>query len=278
VRFLETYRDEPFFVVASFLKPHNPFTPPAEYAALYRPEEMPLPEAFGPDDRHLPPQLSAHRAPGAGTPEGEAWARRFLAAYYGNVTHMDACAGRILDALEGLGLAQDTLVLYTTDHGEMGYEHGLRGKFNFFEASARLPLLVRLPGVVPAGAATRALVDQADFVPTLLELCAVPPAPRSRPLDGTSFAPALADPAHPGKAFAFGEFALGGGRPFYMRRGQRWKYVLYTAGGEALCDPEVDPYERTNLALDPAYGPVLAGEREALLAFLREQGATVPPA
>ena len=65
---------------------------------------------------------------------------------------MDACAGRILEALEALGLAQNTLVLYTTDHGEMGYEHGLRGKFNFFEASARLPLLARLPGVIPAGA------------------------------------------------------------------------------------------------------------------------------
>ena len=68
---------------------------------------------------------------------------------------MDACAGRILEALEALGLAQDTLVLYTTDHGEMGYEHGLRGKFNFFEASARLPLLARLPGVIPAGAASQ---------------------------------------------------------------------------------------------------------------------------
>ncbi|HEX2514840.1 MAG TPA: sulfatase-like hydrolase/transferase, partial [Chloroflexota bacterium] len=101
VRFLETYRDEPFFAVASFLKPHNPFAPPAEYAALYRPEEMPLPEASvpgapcpGTEGQDLPPQLRSHRAPGAGTPEGAAWARRFLAAYYGNVTHMDACAGR----------------------------------------------------------------------------------------------------------------------------------------------------------------------------------------
>ena len=82
VRFLETYRDEPFFVVASFLKPHNPFAPPAEYAALYRPEEMPLPEASvpgapvpgasgtGTEGQDLPPQLRSHRAPGAGTPEG----------------------------------------------------------------------------------------------------------------------------------------------------------------------------------------------------------------
>jgi len=276
IRFLETYRDEPLFVVASFLKPHNPFAPPAEYAALYRAAEMPLPAGPRPDPAGLPPQVAAHAAPGAGTPAGDAWARRFLAAYYGNVTHLDACVGRILDALERLGLAEHTLVLYTTDHGEMGYEHGLRGKFNFFEASARLPLLARLPGAVPAGAATAALVDQADFVPTLLDVCDVAPAAGSRPLDGASFAPVLADPAHSGKAAAFGEFALQAGRPFYMRRTDRWKYVLYTAGGEALYDPETDPAERANLALDPAHGPVVAAEREALLAYLRAQGLPLP--
>jgi choline-sulfatase len=276
IRFLETYRDEPLFVVASFLKPHNPFAPPAEYAALYRPEEMPLPAWSDPGPDALPPQVRAHAVPGAGAPAGEAWGRRFLAAYYGNVTHMDACAGRILDALERLGLAEETLVLYTTDHGEMGYEHGLRGKFNFFEASARLPLLARLPGVTPAGGTTAALVDQADFVPTLLEVCGVAPATRSRSLDGTSFAPVLADPARPGKTVAFGEFALHTGRPFYMRRTDRWKYVLYTAGGEALYEPGADPYEQTNLAPDPAYGDVVAAERGALLAYLRAEGAPLP--
>ena len=263
VRFLETYRDEPFFVVASFLKPHNPFAPPAEYAALYRPEEMPLPArplrgarpgASGPDG-HLPPQLQGHRAPGAGTAEGEAWARRFLAAYYGNVTHMDACAGRILEALEALGLAQNTLVLYTTDHGEMGYEHGLRGKFNFFEALGPPAPPGPPPGVIPAGARPTPWSTRRTSCPPCWSSAPCPRATRSRPLDGTSFAPALGDPARPGKGVAFGEFALGSGRPFYMRRGERWKYVLYTAGGEALYDPGADPYELT----EPGPRPRLRG-------------------
>ncbi len=285
IRFLEGYRDEPLFVVASFLKPHNPFAPPAEYAAMYRPEDMPLPPWTPQHLTRVPAQARAWAVPGAGTPEGDAWARRFLAAYYGNVTHMDACVGRILDALERLDLAADTLVLYTTDHGEMGYEHGLRGKFNFFEPSGRIPLLARLPGRIPAGARTPALVDQADFVPTLLEGCGVTPAPGSRALDGTSFAPALADPASEGKAFAFGEFALPR-RPFFMRRETRWKYVRYTAAGgategdagpdEELYEPEVDPGELTNLALEPAYAGILVEQRARLSSFLEQQGQAPP--
>jgi arylsulfatase A-like enzyme len=198
---------------------------------------------------------------------------------------MDACAGRILDALDELGLAERTLVLYTTDHGEMLYEHGLRGKFNFFEPSARIPLVARLPGRIPAGAATRALVDQADFVPTLLDVAGIEPAARSYPLDGESFAGTLADPSAPGKAFAFGEYALQSGRPFYMRREDRWKYVYYTAGelpgasgpAEELYDPEADPGEVRNLAADPAYAQTVVDQRSKLLGYLQAQGAPTAP-
>jgi choline-sulfatase len=224
----------------------------------------------------VPAQARQRVAPGAGTVEGEEWAKKFLAAYYGNVTHMDACVGRLLDALEELGLAEKTLVIYTTDHGEMLYEHGLRGKFNFFEPSARNPLIVRWPGVTPPGARTRALTDQADFVPTLLEACRVDSAPRSHAVDGRSFVDALREPASGGKEFAFGEYALQSERPFYMRRSERWKYIYYTAGGEELYEPEGDPGELRNLAVEPEHAAVVAEERERLLAYLREQGARLP--
>jgi choline-sulfatase len=285
IRFLRTYRDEPFFVVTSFLKPHNPFAPPAEYAALYRPEDMPVP-AWTPEQlAHVPAQARHRTVPAAGTPEGDDWVRRFLALYYGNVTHMDACAGRVLDALDELGLAENTLVLYTTDHGEMLGEHGLRGKFNFFEPSANIPLIARLPGRVPAGGTSHALIDQGDFVPTLIDVCGLDPAPRSQPLDGASIAPALVDPAAPGKPFAFGEYSLGNGRPFYMRRTARWKYVYYTAGrtgaadrpepAEELYDLDADPGELRNLAADPACAAVCAAERDQLLRYVRAQGAPI---
>jgi choline-sulfatase len=288
IRFLETYRDEPFFVTASFLKPHNPFSPPAEYGAMYRPEEMPLPDWSPTQLEGLPPQLRSHRYPGAGTPEGDAWLGRFIAAYYGNVSHMDACAGRILDALDRLGLADNTLVVYTTDHGEMLGEHGMRGKFCFFDGSARLPLIARLPGHIPAGTRSSALVDQADYVPTFRDAAGFAPAARSQPFDGRSFAPVLSEPSLPGKAFAFGEFALPQ-RPFYMRRDERWKYVYYTdttAGrgpavtgattpAEELYDSVTDPGEFTNLAADPTRNDVVAEQRAELFAFLERQGVAV---
>jgi len=122
-------------------------------------------------------------------------------------------------------------------------------------------------------------------VPTLLDLADVEPAPRSRPLDGQSFAPVLQDPLAPGKPFAFGEYALNSGRPFYMRRDDRWKYVWYTAGqlpdaagpSEELYDPDADPGELHNLATDPAHADVLAEQRRLLLNFLRQQGAPTEP-
>jgi choline-sulfatase len=291
IRFLRAYKDEPFFVTTSFLKPHNPFVPPAEYAAMYRPEDMPTVTWPADHLERVPEQARRWSYPGAGTPAGERWQQRYRAAYFGNVTHMDACAGRILDALEELGLAEHTLVVYTTDHGDMQNEHGLRGKFNFFEPSARLPLIARLPGRLPAGQRTRALVDQADFAPTFLEVCGVEPAARSRPLDGQSFARVLADPSQQGKAFAFGEYGYQTGRPFYMRRDPRWKYVYYTAAqppapgepiapaqpAEELYDPQADPGELHNLAFDPAHQDVLAEQRAQLLAYLREQGAPAAP-
>ncbi|MCL4544139.1 MAG: sulfatase-like hydrolase/transferase [Chloroflexi bacterium] len=278
VRFLEQYGGEPFFAVASFLKPHNPFSPPAEFAALYDPAAMPLPEQRVLPPTPLPHQVSTHRYPFVGTAGGDAWLQRFIAAYYGNVSHMDACAGRIVAALDRLGLAERTLVVYTTDHGEMLGEQGLRGKFCFYEGSARLPLIARLPGTIPAGVRTEALVDQADFVPTFLDLAGIEPAPRSQPLDGASFAPVLRDPASVGKPAAFGEYSLQR-QPFYLWRTGPWKYVRYTAPGvpEELYDLSSDPKEQHNCAELPDWQVVLRQLRSELEQFLLEQSIPLTP-
>jgi arylsulfatase A-like enzyme len=132
--------------------------------------------------------------------------------------------------------------------------------------------------VTPPGTRTNVLTDQADFVPTLLEACKVTPAPRTAALDGQSFAGALHDPASSGKEFAFGEYALPSGKPFYMRRSERWKYVYYTAGGEELYEPAVDPGELRNLAVEPEYVDIVTVEREQLLGYLAEQGAPLSAA
>jgi arylsulfatase A-like enzyme len=160
----------------------------------------------------------------------------------------------------------------------------MRGKFCFFDGSARLPLIARLPGRIPAGTRTDALVDQADFVPTFLTMAGINPASRSQDLDGQSFTSVLGEPSLPGKRFAFGEYAMPH-RPFYMRRDNRWKYVYYTdtASGasantdqkpaaEELYDTVNDAAELTNLADDADFASVTTDQRDALFSFLKTEG------
>ncbi|MBI3972004.1 MAG: sulfatase-like hydrolase/transferase [Chloroflexi bacterium] len=267
IRFLRAYRDEPFCLVVSFLKPHAPWAPAPRYRAQYDPDRLSLPPepAVPPgEDAALPAPIRAlgrrfwqpHETwplPRPGHPDRPAAQRRWLAAYYACVTQMDAAAGAVLAALDELGMAERTLVMYTSDHGEMAGEHGLYQKFVHYEGAARVPLIVRCPWQEAAGTCSPAPVDLADLVPTALDLCAIPmPDPGgSRALEGASLAPLLREPARhtaPGKGFAFSEITQMGA-PTYMARAGPWKYVHYTGGGERqFFDLAADPHEMQNPA------------------------------
>src|SRR5204862_7758908 len=118
-------------------------------------------------------------------------ARRRIALYYANLAQMDDCLGRVLNTLRELDLEKDTVVLYTTDHGEMLGEHGLWQKFVFYEPSVGVPLIVRAPGMTAADARSKTPVSQVQVLPTLLELCGVA-APSG--LDGERFVKDLGEP------------------------------------------------------------------------------------
>jgi arylsulfatase A-like enzyme len=260
------------------------------YTALYDPEHLILPPepAVPPaEDPRLPAVLRAYGQrgwqphvtwplPPPGHPERPAARRRWLAAYYACVSQMDAAAGQVLDTLDALGLADRTLVLYTSDHGEMAGEHGLHQKFVFYEGSARVPLLMRCPWLAPAGTASRTPVDLADLVPTCLDVCDLPfPDPTGpHALEGTSLAPLLQQPertAPHGKGFAFSEMAYSPGPAYMIRRG-RWKYVHYTGTNERqLFDLDADPGEVHDLAGTPAAAPIEADLRRRLLHWLPAQ-------
>ncbi len=274
-RFLHQCAGDPaapgFFLFVSFLRPHRPFAAPTQLAARHRPQDVRLPTP--PADYRLEdvPAPARRRAlPGAFTPAGDAAARNWIADYSGNVEHVDACVGQVLDALDEAGLAEDTLVAFMADHGEMLYDHGLVAKFTFFEASSRVPCILRGPGV-PAGSQLGEVADLTDLLPTSLDAAGLPPVPG---LDGASlWGSCQGDPARRPKGYAVGSLGLDGRRPMYMLRRDRWKYNRYAGGERELYDLEADPGEWRNRADDPEVAAVVRELDAALDAHIGAEAA-----
>ena len=154
-KFMRRYRDQPFFLVASFMKPHTPFFPPQPWADMYPIDEMELPPIG--DISGYPPHIqqriqNIQRV-------GPQRLRAQRAGYLGNLAFVDTCIGQVYDALDELGLAENTIVVYTSDHGEMLGDHGLYQKFCLFEPAVRVPLIVSYPGQLPEGRVTDALTE-----------------------------------------------------------------------------------------------------------------------
>ena len=187
VRFLEDYadKDEPFLLVSSFLKPHDPFMPAKRFAEMFNSEQMQLPETWGKVDLSDRPQEVREAIEKVRwTPELKqpAEARKRMAYYYGNLAQMDDCAGQVLRALTRLGLDRNTIVVYTSDHGEMLGDLGLWNKFQFYEGSCGVPLFFRVPGSAPGLCKTP--VNLVFLSATVAELCNVPVTePKAGPWD-----------------------------------------------------------------------------------------------
>ena len=252
VRFLKTYGGkQPLFLVSSFLKPHAPFTPPPRFIDPRWKETMKLPDTYGKANPDLLPRYIRGRlAIAEDTLHGLERATLRLAMYNACVGHMDHCVGEVMRGLEEAGILDDTIVVYTADHGEMRGEHGLWDKFVFYEASAGVPLLMRVPGVTRAGAVCKAPVSQVALVPTLLDLCglAVPAH-----LDEPSLAPFLRDPSRPQTRPVYSEFTIGGKAEKYLIRSGDWKYSHYMGDTPELYNLHEDPEEMNNLATSAAH-------------------------
>ena len=178
VRFLQSRSPEdeqPFFAWVAFTAPHDPRTPPGEYAERYNAKDVELPPNFMPGHPFDMGISEIRDELLAAQPRDEAEVRQHIADYYGMITHLDAEIGRILEALEGNGLAGNTIVIYCADHGLAVGQHGLMGKQNLYEHSIRIPLILRGPGIA-AGQRSDALCYLHDLFPTLLERagCALP--------------------------------------------------------------------------------------------------------
>ena len=232
----------PFFLCVSFTSPHDPWELRPQYWDRYDRATIDLP-AVGPIPRSEADPHSRRLRDMSGIDEVELTddqVRRARHGYYAAISYVDERIGEVLAALTESGLAGDTIVLFTADHGEMLGERGLWYKMAFFEPSVQVPLIVWAPGrFAPRRVAEP--VSQLDVAPTLLDLCGLE-------LDGRSLAPALGG-APLGPADVVAEYLAEGVRsPALMLRRGRHKYVWCEDDPEQLYDVEADPHELVNLA------------------------------
>lgn len=255
-----TADEAPFFLAVSFTHPHDPFNCLPEHWDLYDHDAIDLPSVPPiPVERQDPHSRRLHRMDGLDrydlTHERVRTARH---AYYGSVSYVDELVGRLLTALERAGLAEDTVIVFTGDHGEMLGERGMWYKMSFFEWSVRVPLLIHAPERWAPGRVA-APVSHLDLFPTLLDLFGPASPPPVDPLDGASLLPWLEGRRDGEGADIFAEY-LGEGAlsPAFMLRRGRHKYIVCADDPPQLYDLESDPRELVNRAGDPALAGVEA--------------------
>jgi len=270
--FLNSRPKDPFFLHVNFTAPHDPLIVSPRYAGKYRPEDMPLPSNF------LPRHPFDHGSLGGRDEELWPWprtpelVRTELAMYYAVISQLDEQIGRILEALKRNGQAENTIIVFASDHGLAIGSHGLRGKQNMYEHTVGVPLILAGPGI-PAGQRCNAQVYLRELYPTLCELAGVE-IPAS--VEGRSFASALRDPGKPFREYAFSYFT----DTQRMIRGDRWKLMYYSKIQKyQLFDLLQDPAEVKDLSSDPAHAAKLQSLRRELEAWqdrvgdpLRKQG------
>ncbi len=287
--------DKPFFLFSSFWKPHSPFETCVPFDRMYNDVRIPLPKQLALDDiRQLPeplqklilrftPRYDMDR-------EQLQWIYR---SYYGAISHVDREIGLILDTLVQTGQQENTIVVFSSDHGDQLLEHGLMGKNCFFEASVRVPLMIRFPGrVIPAK--YDHLVESVDVLPTIFELAGLAEPYENQ---GRSLVPLVTESDHryePREAVfsenIIPEVITGGRADFFYEKGKgikgirhpdakmvrtkRWKYNYYAQGYAELYDLTNDPHEMKNLHGDPKHTEVEREMKDRLLHWLITAGET----
>lgn len=280
-------KDRPFFLAVGFFRPHTPYVAPKDpYFGFYPEAKMPVVRNVIEDQADVPTA-----ALGSYKKEQDKLTddlrRQCVQAYYASISFMDAQVGRVIGTLDRLGLAEKTIIVFTSDHGYHMGEHGLWQKMSLFEGSARVPLLIVAPGIAKPEGVANSPVSHLDLYPTLCELADVK-SPLN--LQGQSLVPLLKDTAKPGRGWAITQVTRGGirkprvtapqgatGKRFfgYTLRTPRWRYTEWDEGsaGRELYDHDADPQEITNLADKPEHASTIANLSEQLCAAVK---ATFP--
>ncbi len=259
IKLLEANKDKPFFIAAGFYRPHLPFVAPKSYYELYPFEQIRVPQ--GPFDymKEVPKAaISVKPWPWMGVNEEQM--RTVKQAYWASISFVDAQVGRVLEAVERLDLARNTIIVFWSDHGFHMGEHGLVKKQSLFENCARVPLIICAPGARGRGTACPRTVEFVDLYPTLAELAGLTP-PRN--LEGKSLTLLLDKPTAKWDRPAFTQVWR---RTFsgHSVRTERYRYIDWDNGkqGAQLYDYQTDPEEKHNLVNDPKYAKTLSGLKQ----------------
>jgi arylsulfatase len=273
-RHARAYKDRPFFLWSSWIAPHLPWNAPEPFASMYPVDQVDPPFGWDQPREALPPSLRNNKATADLEFASQEHLRRIRALYYGNVSLVDKGIGRILRALDALGMAENTLIVFTSDHGDLLGDHGLIQKSKPYEASIRVPFLLRFPGRLEAGRQSAERVTLRDLMPTFLEAAGVE-YPGQPALPGASLL------GRPGGGLAqpreecVVEEGIGPSRWLSIMSGP-WKYNYYMRGGwEELFNLDEDPREMRNLLLDepsPEAREIGVDLRQRLTAWERQNG------
>ena len=276
----KTKLNEPFFLAVGFLKPHLPFCAPKKYWDLYDRTSFSVPSLRTPPEgapRYAPTSWGEVRQytdiPDSG-PLSDEQARMLIHGYHAATSYADAQIGRVLNELDRLGLATNTIVVLWGDHGWHLGDHGMWSKHSNYEQAARIPLLMVAPGITQPGSRTKTLVETVDLYPTLAELAGLPNPKVPQALDGQSLVPVLRDPSRESKEAVFHVFPRnrrGDGEILGRAvRTERYRLVEWKKPGAAsdtadleLYDYQADPLETKNLASEQ---PEIVAKLRAILA------------
>ena len=293
----EEKKRKPFFMGVGFVRPHTPLIVPQKYFDRFPLDSIKLPKILKGDAKdtfkNTVTSKEDDRSGDRGTKmydsliasyrgERELALKKFIQAYLASVASIDDLVGDLLHALDETGLAKNTIVIFTSDHGWGNGEKDYLYKNSLWQESTRVPLVFRVPGVSKAGKSSAHPVSLVDLYPTLLDLCGLPDDTmkneKGRPLDGFSLKPLLTDPQK-GK-WKGPDYALttlykwaqyyDPAYQSYSLRFKDWRYVRYENGKEELYHTVKDNHEWNNLALDSNYSETLERYRKKLLSIIPE--------
>lgn len=263
IQFIRDHKDDRFFAIAGFYAPHTPVNPPKRFVELYEQSEMPLP-VLGESE------VFQDFLQGVGEEE---W-REIVMYYLALVSHVDDCVGKILDELDEHGLTEETLIIFTADHGEYLGDHGrIQKGMPGHDCITRVPLLMSYPAKITPGSMMPQLVESVDIVPTILDICGVQTPGY---VQGRSVVHLFDNPGESHRDDVFTEaFYYNGGREGTVRT-RFHKYYCASDGRELLYDMTDDPNELTDQSGNPEYSKVLADMRKRLILRIQEAAYNGP--